>query len=411
MRQICNAIISSVCVLFCSIAYGQMDSYQYKRELSDVSAQWHTIVLPDEVFGKVNQQLSDIRIFGITASKDTVEAPYLLNINGHKSVYNDLIFRIINTSHTQRGHYITFEADEIQLINQIKLDVGQKNFDWQVSLEGSQDLKQWFTILENYRIMSIHNEYSDFQFTTLVFPDSKYRYFRLHVKSKEKPDIKKVSLSKKEFSEGLLKNFPVQRIAQTDNRQSRQSEIEVNLSMPARLSQLTVKAADTYDYYRPVTITFLNDSTKTEKGWIYHFKTLTSGILSSKEENTFKFGSTTLQKLKIIIENQNNQPLTIHEVEAGGYQHELLARFSQSGTFFLVYGNVSAQKPQYDIAYFNNQIPENPPLLKLGEGVPVFETETSATENFFNKKLWLWLVLIAIVILMGWFTVRMMLRS
>jgi hypothetical protein len=411
MRQIPNSAVYIVLILHCSFAYGQMDSYQYKRELSGISEQWHNIVLPDEVFGKINQQLSDIRIFGITASKDTLEVPYLLNINGHKSVSNNLAFSIINTSHTQRGHYVTFQADEIQLINQIKLDIGQKNFDWQVSLEGSQDLNQWFTILENYRIMSIHNESSDFQFTTLIFPDSKYRFYRLNVNSRKKPDLKKASLARIEYSEGLLKKLPVQRIAQTDSRQSRQSEIEVDLAMPARLSQLTVKAADGYDYYRPVTITFLNDSTKTDKGWIYHYKTLTSGILSSRDDNTFKFASTTLQKLKIIIENQNNQPLSIHEVEANGYQHELLARFSQSGTFFLMYGNVSAQKPQYDIAYFNNQIPENPPLLKLGEEVPVFDIETSATEHFFNKKLWLWLVLIIIVVLMGWFTVRMMLRS
>ena len=59
-------------------AYGQMDTYNYKMELGGISEPWHKIILPNAVFGQVANDLYDIRIYGISAANDTIEAPYLL---------------------------------------------------------------------------------------------------------------------------------------------------------------------------------------------------------------------------------------------------------------------------------------------------------------------------------------------
>ncbi len=73
-------------LLVCSYSYGQIEQYNYKRELIGVSDQWHKVILTDEIFGKVSGNLSDIRIFGITANNDTIETPYLLRLTSEKLI-------------------------------------------------------------------------------------------------------------------------------------------------------------------------------------------------------------------------------------------------------------------------------------------------------------------------------------
>ncbi|MCC5928864.1 MAG: DUF3999 family protein [Cyclobacteriaceae bacterium] len=387
-----------------------MEHYHFKRELSGVNEQWHKIILPDEIFGKTTQNLSDIRVFGLTDKRDTIEVPYILNINGEKSIAKELAFKIINTSHTGSGYYFTFDIAETLLMNQINLSFQQRNFDWQVTLEGSHDLNRWFTVLKNYRILSIKNEFTDFQFTTLVFPESNYRFYRVLVNSKEMPELMEASLKMQEFTDGKYKNFLIKYITQTDHKQSRQSEIDIVLAAPSRISKIRFRTAENYDYYRPLTIKYLADSFKTEQGWKYNYKTLTTGILNSLDKNEFKFNSTTLDKLKIVIENQNNQALSVEVDEVSGYVHELLARFTQPATYFLVYGNKTAARPRYDVEYFTNQIPENLMPLLTGEELSIQELNASTKDQFLNKELLLWGIIILIILLLGWFTIRMMLK-
>ena len=45
-----------------SFSYGQMDQYRYARQLGETSREWHQVILPDEIFGKVRADLSDLRI-------------------------------------------------------------------------------------------------------------------------------------------------------------------------------------------------------------------------------------------------------------------------------------------------------------------------------------------------------------
>ena len=81
---------------------GQSNGYLYKRDISGITNEWHRVALPNEVFGKVNPQLSDIRIFGLTQSNDTIEAPYILRINAESVTVTDANLGIINASYNSR---------------------------------------------------------------------------------------------------------------------------------------------------------------------------------------------------------------------------------------------------------------------------------------------------------------------
>lgn len=401
-------ILSILLILHCNFSYGQIEQYNFKRELKGISEQWHKIILPDEVFGKVSQELTDIRIFGITTNNDTVEVPYTLRIASEKIFNKDIAFLTINTSQNYKGFYFTFEILTTEPINEIKLDFKQNNFDWRVKLEGSQNQSEWFTIIENYRILSIKNEIADFQFTKLTFPSSKYRFFRLFIDSKEKPELTSTSIAQQEITNGTFRNYSIKKFGKKENRESKQTEIDIELQMPVPISYLKINIKDSFDYYRPITIKYLNDSAKTEQGWKYNYNTLASGTLNTVEKNEFKFSSKTVQKLKILIHNQDNQPLTIDTLHVKGYEHEILARFTEQATYFLTYGNKIATRPNYDIDRFTDKVPMTLTTLDIGNELIIEKDQVSETAPLFKNKTWLWGIISLTILVLGWFTIKMM---
>ncbi len=376
-------LISTLLLFNCLFTFGQIEEYNFKREIKGVSEQWHKIILPDELFGRLSNDLSDIRIFGITAGNDTIETPYLLRLASDRESCKDVAFKTLNASHNDEGYYFTFEIPTTEAIDQIKLDFRQKNFDWRIKLEGSQNQNDWFTVVENYRILSIKNDIADFQITKLIFPNSTYRFFRLHIESKEKPVLTAASFTQQEIIAGTFRNYTIKKYNIKDNRETKQTEIDIELQMPVPVSYLNLEVKDLFDYYRPVTINYLSDSIKTEKGWKYNYHVLTSATLNSIDKNGFKFSSTTVKKLKIIINNQDNQPLTIASIQVKGYEHELLVRFTEQATYFLTYGNKSAIKPLYDIERFFDKVPVEMTTLKLGNEQEIKKADHPLKEPFF----------------------------
>ena len=182
--------ISLFILLMCG-AFGlqaQTNQYRYKRELKGVSTNWHSLTLPNDIFKNAQSGLADLRIYGVKG-KDTVEVPYILEQSADQITVRETAFTIINQSSNPNGFFYTFQSAAAASINQIKLSFKQENFDWKVKLEGSNDNKEWFTVVDNYRILSIKNSNTDYQFTQLDFATAKYSYFRLAIKANEQPQL------------------------------------------------------------------------------------------------------------------------------------------------------------------------------------------------------------------------------
>jgi len=400
-----SKMIGGLLLLVSLSSVGQMEEYQHMRELKGVDGQWHKIVLPDEMFGDVSKDLSDIRIYGITAGKDTIEAPYFLRRSIRNVKVKEVSYNTINTTHNNKGHFFTFEIPDSEPVNLLKLDFQQENFDWRITLEGTHNQLDWFTIIENYRILSVKNGMTDYQFTKISFPSSMYRFLRLKIDSEEKPGLRDAKISEHKLIEGRFRTYPITSINRIENKRAKQTEIDVSLAMPVPVSHIRIDVKDTFDYYRWMTIKAIIDSVDTEKGWVYRYKTLSSGTLTSIEDKAFTFSDMLVQKLKFVIHNQDNQPLDIDTIEVKGAIHEIFVRFAKPATYYLVYGSNRMRKPSYDIGRFTDSIPESPKVLTLGDERTI---ERVVRDPLFINKSWLWAVMSVIILLLGWFTVKMM---
>jgi hypothetical protein len=130
-------------------------------------------------------------------------------------------------------------------------------------------------------------------------------------------------------------------------------------------------------------------------------------MLSSVGGNVFTFNNIIIKKLKIVIENNDNEPLQIDSVELAGDVYSLFCRFTEPATYYLTYGNDHANRPQYDLDRFIDKIPEHLKPLQLGNEQRTGERITGNSKPLFQKKIWLWTIMTLIILLLGWFSIGM----
>lgn len=403
--QLINRTI--IVFLFCfTISFGQMNEFSFKRNILEPKDNWHKIVLPEDIFSKISPSLSDFKIYGITNNSDTIEAPYILNELKANTTVKEIPFKLINTSNKDNEYFFTFETNPDEIINQIKLDFSQNNFDWLVKLEGSQNLTDWFTTKDNCRILSINNSDANYKYTNLIFSDSKFRYYRIQFNSNVKPKLLSAVLLK-EITESInVRKYSITKSKTEINKSIKQTIVEIQLQSVFPISEIKLAVNSKYDYYRPVTIQVATDSIKTQNELNYLYYNVSSGILSSFEDHNFDFETVFAKKIKVTIDNNDNEPLEIGNIEVRGNIFELTARFDKEAEYYLIYGNRNATFPRYDIENFIDKIPTTLSYLSLGNEESISQNQ-DAVSPLFENKLWLWLIMIAMILLIGWFSLSM----
>ena len=385
--------------------FGQ--DYAYKRSLSAAAPGWYKIDLPVEIFAKIKPDMSDLRIIGFTAERDTVEAPYILRTSRGREEIQQVSFRTINRTRNKKGYFYTFERSGKTTINQITTEFKTEDFDWRIRLEGSADQRDWYTLTQDYRILSLKNNETAFKFTDIIFPESDFRFFRLFVPATGDPGLQSATLSRIIKGKSTFRSYPVTDLETHEERRARQTILEASLKQPVPVSYLKLTVTDSIDYYRPTTIKYLADSFKTDRGWKYRYRRLASGILDSRGENAFVFPAITTQRLKIIINNDDNPPLHTWKTEVRGYIYTLVTRVTQPADYYLYYGRANGKRPAYDIIRFAESIPDSLDALTPGEERLLVKKAVKSPALFENRY-WLWLMLGLIIVLLGWFSIRMM---
>ncbi|WAC40358.1 DUF3999 family protein [Pedobacter sp. SL55] len=393
------------CVL---LAKAQTNTYQFKRQITEVSTTWHSVKLPDDMYQKINLGFEDLRIFGING-KDTIEVPYLLKQRANQASLVEIPFKQLNQSAIGDIYYYTFQLTEANAINQISLDFRQENFDWKVNLEGSNDNQNWFGILKDYRILSIKNNETDYQFTKLSFPNSKYQFYRIAIKSNTQPTLTATKTTKVDTIKGIYEEVKYQTYLLKNDTENKKTVIEVGLKNAVPVSYLKLDAQSDFDFYRPIKIEYATDSIKTERGIEYHFATLYEGTISSLEAPEFNFTNTITSKLKITVSNHDNRPLRLSGLAIKGNSYDLIARFDDlKASYALYYGNEAVQSPNYEIEKFESKIPTNLTSVTVSQEQKNPSYTVKTEKPLFENKIWLWGIMAIIIALLGFFSFKML---
>ena len=367
----------------------------------------NSIEIPDEMFSKVKPDLSDIRIFGIK-NNDTVEVRYNIAKKPDFEFDRKQELKIINQSVSENRSYFTVQASN-QKINQLYLKFKNENFDWKVNLEGSHNQNQWFTILKDYRILAIQNSETNYRFEDLFFNDSEYKYYRISVDSDQQPTIQSVHSNHSQSKDSLkFRTVIVDKLITKTDKKNKITTIEFSLKNPLPIYAVSININNKIDYNRNVTVEYLQDSVKTEKGIIKHYSYFSSGILSSERATELALSGNDLKfvkDFKITINNKDNQPLEIHSVVLKTLSFNLLFSVDDyNRDYYLYYGNKWSSKPSYD-AYYPKNVEQN--TVSLSNEIQIQKTEEIKQKPLFENKFWLWGIMVLIIGILGYFSIKM----
>lgn len=408
MKNWIKYIVLSFLIGFSTTGFSQ-EGFLYKRkiEFKKDTVKWNSIEIPDVMYDKLKSDLSDIRVFGFK-DNDTIEIRYTIHKNPDFKLDTKKDLKIINQSISDNRNYFTVQSSN-QIINQLGLKFSNKNFDWKVNLEGSHNQNQWFTILEDYRILAIHNSETNYRFEDLFFNDSKYKYYRISVNSQEQPNLESVYSNQSQSKDSLaFRTVTIDKLSTKTDKKNKITTIEFSLKNPLPIYSISVNPINLIDYNRAVIVEYLQDSTKTEKGIIKHYSNFSSGILSSKYNKEFALSGKDLKfikEFKITIDNKDNQPLEIHSVVLKTLSFNIL--FSANDydcDYYLYYGNKESHKPLYDVYYFNNEETNN---ATLSNEIAISQKEEIVQKPLFENKLWLWGIMLFLIVILGYFSLKM----
>jgi hypothetical protein len=245
----------------------------------------------------------------------------------------------------------------------------------------------------------------------LKFPSSQFNYYRLLVKSKDKPKLNKAYFTEQLTTKGEYRHYKVNSVSTIFEQDTKQTIVNVKFDQPIRGNQVEFFIKEDFDYYRNFKLQYLKDSIKTERGWKKIYSHLMNGVLSSLEENKFQIENTTFQELQLSINNGNNTPINVDSISVKGPIYKLSARFLEDAKYFLVYGKSFDQRPTYDVAQFQENIPKNLNHLSLGVHKVIKKKESKTSSPLFENVYWLYGLMFVIIVVLGWFSIGMIKKS
>ncbi|MCW3082711.1 MAG: hypothetical protein JWP12_77 [Bacteroidetes bacterium] len=406
-----SKIITVLLLLLSASAFSQLNSYSYKRKLNAVASEnYYAVPLLPEVLAACKSG-SDLRIYN-AGEKDTVEIPYLMQWLGDKTEETPIPFELINdVTHLKCCSYVTLKMSKKKVINRIYLDVAENNFDKLLSIEGSNDNKEWFTIRQHMRIVGFQNAENNFKSTALYFSSAEYSYFRIKFDddSSDKITVTSASAFETSITKGNYAALPVKAKQQTEHKKEKTSEFIVELPADYLVSYITLKSNSKTDFYRDVNIYRSNGiyhmPKKDEELW----EQVGSGIVSSNEDNVFALNNTKTKKLKIEIINYDNQPISLDEIKLFAEKAQLVAKLAVSDHLYIAYGKENAEAPVYDLVHFKEKIPAVLTEVNYGnEEISAKENVSASVQPLMTDKKWLWIVMLIVILVIGYFALNML---
>ncbi|MES2731374.1 MAG: hypothetical protein V4714_06485 [Bacteroidota bacterium] len=391
-------------------------TFQYRAALEPVAKDsFYRIILPPEVLGQLNTQLSDIRLY----DEQRQEIPYLLK--REHPVQNTKLFRayevVSKVSTPKVSTTLVLRNPAKSPINNLSLVIKNANVRKKARLSGSNDAKSWYVIEEAYTLEAMYNQAATAEVKLLDFPLSDYEYYQLEINdSLSAPiNILRVGYYDIQAENGKYATIPGVSFTQLDSHAVRQSYIHLSLKNVAHIDKLVldIKAPAHYRRTASVSLAKWRKGRRGERARIY--ESVSTIEISASAENTFQLSGLKAKDFYLIIDNEDSPPLTIGGLKAYQLHTYLIAELKQEKAYHLEFSNATVGLPAYDLPYFQDKIPANLPTIhvKAAAGVPVItrvstSTGSSATPTIFTSPWFIWIAMGLVLAMLSYMSYRML---
>lgn len=201
-------------------------------------------------------------------------------------------------------------------------------------------------------------------------------------------------------------NIPGGTVKVQELKGSKQSLITLTFNKAYQVNKLRLTVEGFRFYRREAWLAEPNPNFKPGRNREPYNRMLSFVILSGKPAIIELTGQNRYRKLYLIIENEDNPPLTVKKIDAFQQNMHLTAYLEKNKQYTIKAGGLNMSFPRYDLDYFNDSIAKSLPYIKVGNFSPA-QTLTKQQSSFFISKSWIWGALTVLIAFIGYLSYRM----
>ncbi|MEX6690540.1 hypothetical protein QTN47_23710 [Danxiaibacter flavus] len=380
------------------VAFAQSSAQHFKYEASVQkidSSGFYAINITPELSSHIKNDFSDIRIM----DDHNTQVPFLIrNTFAQQPHVSGVPMPIVQNRTTDSGRSeIIIQNRTGTLLNEMTLQIKNADVQRYATLRGSNDEKQWFTILENINFKKDNAGKEDFYLQDLSFPANQYAYFKLIINNGKEAPLQILSattqiLEKATPTTGAYIATPQLSFVQKDSS-DKNTYITVTNENFYHIEKVALAVEAPKFFKRKITISNVNSTEYFE--------------LSSNIDNSFVIPAFNTKKFIIKIENEDNPPLVIKSLHTYQSAKELIAYLDAKKSYSLFMGDPVLQSPSYELQSFKDSIPAQIKRLAIGEIKSVQQPKSDVKNSVFLNKGVLWVTLAIVLAILLFFTLKL----
>ena len=396
VRKKRNKIILTLLLCVSILAQAQ-DRYQWQSRLSATSGEgFYRVLISPPITARSDASQRDIRVVDSAGHY----VPCLIHSEAPITQVQDFHSLSFTTQFDSVFH-VYIENQSADQYAELWLTLRNKSLSHQASLSGSDDGHKWFDI-SNDIVLNASREWAVDTFEQRIsFPPVKYKHLCLSIrKSGNIPvNILRIGVYQSLITGGRYSTIPAPQITQHDT--GKISYVSLKYNAPYRIDRLMFSIEGPRLYHRHVSIYSRDVSGRSLVG---------EYMLSSAANNVIEL-SVKASIIELEIDNQDNPPLDIKAAASMQLNRYALMYLNDDRTYFLVFGNVKAEAPVYDLGYFEDSLRAHTPKelvagpIAANAIIPTTEPAHIQTKGL--QRYWIWPVLLIVLGVLLFFTLKM----
>ncbi|KAA9349282.1 hypothetical protein [Larkinella humicola] len=401
-----NRLLNLTTVFILTWGIGRTQSFDFRAGIPPVTQPgYYRILLPPPVVGRLNAAKTDIRLY----DDQNREIPYLLTQKQPGEHVQFREYELVGKTTTSVSTQLVLRNGNKTPINSLGLILKNTNLRKKARLSGSNDGKTWYGIEDDYLLEPVSNNQATSEAKILGFPLSDYEYYQLEINdSLSAPlNILKVGYYTTTSEAGNYSDIPGISFTQRDSSDHK-SYVHITFPTPSRPDKLIISVQSPDQYRRSAELGQFRIQKQKRNRRHRFFETLRSFELHSMDSlHTVLLPNQPTHDLFLIIENQNNVPLTLGSIKAQQLTTELLAELKPGESYHLAFANPAVGAPTYDLVHFKTKIPTNPPVIQVHQPVSVHVSSGSSPSIFTSNPWLIWLAIGLVVAMLSYFSYQM----
>ncbi len=355
----------------------------------------HRIFLPSKITSwseNIDGYFSDLRIFDPKGNEVPYKTPGNIVSCGFASKFTP--FHIISKTVIPNKSTSIIVENPLGEIKDLTLRIANAEVTKKFSISGSDDLQNWFGLVDKRELSEITNQASSADYKIIYFPLNNYRYLRFDIDDKKTVPLNIIDAGNIEIlkNEERTEIIRAAEITIKELKAQKRTLIHVRFNRPQSIHYFKFNVTAP-NYYRRNVRMYRNVNYKVRNKIQRRQEVVIDTFYLDSSNKNYLYNSFFEKEFFIEIDNRDNPPLKIKNIEFVHEMPAIVADLKANVAYTIKIGNPKWKAPDYDVPFPAPKSFDSYPEAKITQIKHINPEKASATValKFWQQPWFLWL--------------------